>query len=31
MMGQLLDAMKTLAETCVDHERRITGIEGAPS
>jgi chromosome segregation ATPase len=29
MMVQLLDAMKTLAETVTDHERRITGLEGA--
>jgi uncharacterized coiled-coil protein SlyX len=31
MMAQLLGVMKTLAETVQDHERRITGIEGAPS
>jgi hypothetical protein len=29
MMGQLLGAMKTLAETVTTHERRITGLEGA--
>ena len=28
MMAQLLGAMKTLAETVTDHERRITGLEG---
>lgn len=27
MMGQLLGAMKTLAETATDHERRINGLE----
>ena len=28
MMAQLLGAMKTLADTVTDHERRITGLEG---
>ena len=28
MMAQLLEAMKTLAETVTHHERRITGLEG---
>ena len=28
MMGQLLGAMKTLAETATDHEHRISGLEG---
>jgi hypothetical protein len=28
MMAQVLEIMKTLAETVKDHERRINGIEG---
>jgi len=31
MMEKLLGAMKALADTALDHERRITGIEGASS
>ena len=27
MLGQMLGAMKTLAETATDHERRIHGLE----